>query len=88
MPSGRDDLLVFLALIAIVVGTIVLAAILPAAPAPAVPSAASFGDREPTCAEWTDGCVVCQRGDHCAACSTPGIACVRGPVQCLKRTGG
>ena len=44
MPSGRDDLLVFLALIAIVVGTIVLAAVLPAAPAPAVPSAASFGE--------------------------------------------
>jgi len=51
MPSGRDDLLVFLALIAVVVGTIVLAAVLPPAPAPAVPSAASFGDREPTCAE-------------------------------------
>ena len=88
MPSNRDDLLVFVALIAIVVGTIVLAAILPAAPAPAVPSAASFGDRDPTCAEWTDGCVVCQRGDHGTACSTPGIACVRGPVQCLRKTGG
>jgi hypothetical protein len=87
MPSGRDDLLVFLALIAIVVGTIVPAA-LPAAPAPAVPSAASCGARAPTCAEWTDGCVVCQRGDHGAACSTPGIACVRHAVQCLRKTGG
>ena len=89
MPSGRDDLLVFLALIAIVVGTIVLAAVLPAAPAPAVPSAAvGFGDRDRSCAEWTDGCVVCQRGDEGAACSTPGIACVRHAVQCLRKTGG
>ena len=85
MPSGRDDLLVFLALIAIVVGTIVLAAVLPAAPAPAVPSAASFGDRDRSCAEWTDGCVVCQRVDGEPMCSMPGIACVRGAIQCLRR---
>jgi len=85
MPSNRDDLLVFVALIAIVVGTIVLAAVLPAAPAPAFPSAASFGDREPTCDEWTDGCVVCQRIDGEEHCSMPGIACVRGATQCLRR---
>jgi len=88
MSPGRQDLSIFLALIAIVVGTVVLAAVLPSAPAPAVPSAAAFGDRNPTCAEWTDGCVVCQRGDHGPACSTPGIACVKGAVQCLRKTGG
>jgi hypothetical protein len=88
MPSRRDDLLIVLALVAVVVGTIVLAAVLPAAPAPRAPSAASYGDQNPTCIEWTDACVVCRRDGHGIACSTPGIACVRGPVRCLKQTGG
>ena len=95
MPSRRDDLLIFLALIAVVVATVVLAAALPAAPGPAhapgagaPPPSAAFGDRDRTCAEWSDGCIVCQRGEHAPACSTPGIACTRGPVQCLRRTGG
>jgi hypothetical protein len=85
MPSARQDLVVFLAVIAVAIGTVVLAAVLPAAPKPTVPSAASFGERDRTCAEWTDGCVVCQRDADGAACSTPGIACVRGPVQCLRK---
>ncbi|HEX8165923.1 MAG TPA: hypothetical protein VF601_09060 [Beijerinckiaceae bacterium] len=87
-PSRREDLPVFLAVMAIVIGTIVLSGLLPAAPAPRAPSAAAFGDHDRSCAEWTDGCVVCRRDGHAAACSTPGIACTRGPVQCLKRTGG
>ena len=88
MPSRRDDLLIFLALIAVVAVTVLLAALLPAAPAPRAPSAAAYGDHDKTCAEWTDGCIVCRRGEHGPACSTPGIACTRGPVQCLRRTGG
>jgi hypothetical protein len=88
MPAHRDDLLVSLAIAAVVAGTVLLAVLLPAAPAPKPPSAAAFGDRDRTCAEWTDGCVVCRRDGPGPACSTPGIACVRGPVQCLKRTGG
>jgi hypothetical protein len=85
--TRRGDLLLFLALIAIVVATVVLAHLLPAA-TPAQPaSTAAYGEREKTCAEWTDGCVVCVRGDHGPSCSTPGIACVKGPVQCTRRGG-
>jgi hypothetical protein len=36
------------------------------------------------CSEWTDGCVVCSRTGQGIACSTPGIACTRGPNECLK----
>lgn len=39
---------------------------------------------EPTCSEWTDGCVVCARTSQGLACSTPGIACVRQAPRCLK----
>ncbi|MCB8821851.1 hypothetical protein [Microvirga rosea] len=38
-----------------------------------------------SCQEWTDGCVICSRRPNGAACSTPGIACTPGPLQCLKR---
>ena len=37
-----------------------------------------------SCQEWTDGCVVFARRHEGLACSTPGIACVTGPVQCLR----
>jgi hypothetical protein len=87
MPSRRDDILGLALVLIIVIGTVALANVLPAAhPAgtPAVP--ASFDER--TCAEWTDGCVVCQRTEHGLACSTPGIACMRGERQCLRRDGG
>jgi hypothetical protein len=36
------------------------------------------------CAEWTDGCVLCVRTPAGPACSTPGIACVRGETRCLR----
>jgi hypothetical protein len=39
----------------------------------------------PNCSEWTDGCVICVRRPEGLACSTPGIACTRGKLQCLKR---
>ena len=77
--------MVFLALFAVVAATIVLAHVLPAAPAKTPPSTAAFGEQDRACAEWTDGCIVCVRGDHGPACSTPGIACVKGPVQCVRR---
>jgi hypothetical protein len=52
------------------------------------PSAASppsaAGQVSPACQEWTDSCVICTRTAQGQSCSTPGIACVRGPVQCLK----
>jgi hypothetical protein len=45
--------------------------------ADAAPSAA--------CREWSDGCVVCARTPEGQACSTPGIACTRGPARCLRQ---
>ena len=42
---------------------------------------------EPTCSEWSDGCVVCQRTAQGPSCSTPGIACVRSEPRCLRRDG-
>ncbi|AWM88104.1 hypothetical protein C4E04_16030 [Microvirga sp. 17 mud 1-3] len=39
-----------------------------------------------SCREWSDGCMVCRRlPAGTAACSTPGIACVPGPLRCLAR---
>ncbi len=82
MPSRDEALAVTLAiLVALVVSA-----------AAALSTAGIFGDRRaaqgaapgPTCAEWTDGCVVCSRTSQGLACSTPGIACTRGPARCLK----
>ena len=86
MPSRRDDIIGLILALVLVFGTVALAHFLPAAPragAPAMPS--SFD--EPSCAEWSDGCIVCQRTDQGVACSMPGIACVRGERQCLRRAG-
>ena len=41
----------------------------------------------PSCAEWTDGCVVCRRVPEGLACSTPGIACTPGAQRCLRPIG-
>jgi hypothetical protein len=41
----------------------------------------------PSCAEWTDGCVVCRRIPEGLACSTPGIACIPNQSRCLKPAG-
>ena len=86
-PSRRDDLVGFILALAIVLGTVAIAQLLPAAePAGPLSTPASF-EREPTCAEWTDGCIVCQRTGHGPACSTPGIACTPREPQCLRREG-
>lgn len=87
MKSSRDDLIGFVLALVIGLGTVVLANILPASRVGEAPSTPSSFDLEPTCAEWTDGCVVCQRGDKGPACSTPGIACVPQKQQCLRREG-
>lgn len=86
-PAGRGDWIVLAAILAIVAATVLLAHLLPEAGRPRAPSTQSLSDREPTCAEWTDGCVVCQRTDQGPSCSTPGIACVRGELRCLRRDG-
>jgi hypothetical protein len=55
--------------------------------ATARPSTAGSFMNEPTCAEWSDGCIVCQRTQAGTMCSTPGIACVPVKTQCLRRDG-
>jgi len=85
MPSRGDDIIGFALALTLVIGTVALANLLPAAKS-ASPSPASF-EGDPTCAEWTDGCIVCQRTNEGLACSTPGVACVRKEQQCLRREG-
>lgn len=47
----------------------------------------AFGQDNPSCREWTDGCQVCVQGKNGSPiCSTPGIACVPGSVACVKST--
>jgi hypothetical protein len=73
----------------------------PATPAPAPPPTPAptpapladtkpvqaFGDEHPSCAEWTDGCIVCKRqSDETVACSLVGIACVAAAAICSKTT--
>ncbi len=43
-----------------------------------------FGDDKATCAEWSDGCVVCVRTITTSSCSLPGIACQPRPTACDK----
>ena len=48
------------------------------------PSAAvlAYGDRNPACLEWSDGCAVCTRAEDGPQCSTPGIACQPSEIAC------
>ena len=57
-----------------------------AAPPPQAVPVQAWGARNATCQRWGDACVICQRGgDGAARCSTPGIACVAGPVACVAQ---
>jgi hypothetical protein len=87
MRSRRDDLIGLILTMIIVVGTVAFAHFSPAAPPAGPPSTPASFDQEPTCAEWTDGCIICQRTGQEPACSTPGIACVPREQQCLRRDG-
>jgi hypothetical protein len=89
-PARRgDDLRAVLAALGIAVATVVVGALAAGgdregAASPAT-SAVVAPDKDPACAEWTDGCIVCQRTPQGPACSTPGIACTRGPLACPRR---
>jgi hypothetical protein len=46
-----------------------------------------FGDRDPTCQQWTDGCRTCARaegGQH--FCSNIGPACQPAAIRCGRRS--
>jgi hypothetical protein len=48
----------------------------------------SYGDRDTTCAEWTDGCRTCVKpegGDP--TCPNIGPACQPKAITCSRRTG-
>jgi hypothetical protein len=46
-----------------------------------------YGDRDRTCAEWTDGCMTCQRAENGdPVCSNIGIACQPKAITCAKRS--
>ena len=81
MPMNRDEALAVMIAVATALG--LLTFVLASGDAPPRPASAL----DPACAEWTDGCAVCARTDGGLACSTPGIACTRGPQRCLKRNG-
>jgi hypothetical protein len=64
-----------------------------APPPPAIATPASdvsihsFGDREKSCAEWTDSCRTCRRteaGEQ--ACSNIGPTCQPAAITCTRKT--
>ncbi len=50
---------------------------------PAV-SVQGYAQQNPSCREWTNGCVLCVADDGRAQCSTPGIACVPAGITCKR----
>ncbi|KQO68728.1 hypothetical protein ASG60_18900 [Methylobacterium sp. Leaf469] len=81
--SARHDRGILAGIAAIVFATVLIGTLAPAShrAAAVAPSA------DHTCAEWGDGCRVCQRREEGAACSLPGIACVPSEMRCLRRVG-
>ena len=63
-------------------------------PQPRPPDAAAeeasmlgYGDRDKTCAEWTDGCMTCARAENGdPICPNIGIACQPKAIACAKRS--
>jgi hypothetical protein len=83
--QNRDEALALVTAIAVALSVATLAVILALLP-PSGGARPVAADPGPNCAEWTDGCVICQRTASGPACSTPGIACTRASLQCLKRS--
>ncbi len=81
MPAQHDALAVTLAVV-LALAVALLAAM---AGAGVFEPRAQGAAPDPNCAEWSDGCVICLGTPTGLACSTPGIACTRGPMQCVRR---
>ena len=46
-----------------------------------------YGDKDKTCAEWTDGCRTCRRGPNDeVVCPNIGPACQPKPITCVQRS--
>ena len=86
MGWQRDEIVTLLAIFVILVATIAIGNVAGGG-APHPTAAPTASEDDPACAEWTDGCVVCQRTREGLACSMPGIACTRKDQQCLRRVG-
>ena len=43
----------------------------------------AYGDSNPSCRVWTDGCRRCQRASGAPNCSNIGIACQPGAIVCV-----
>jgi len=43
----------------------------------------AYGDSNPSCQVWTDGCRRCSRTNGAPSCSNIGIACQPGAVTCV-----
>ncbi|WP_264051119.1 hypothetical protein [Methylobacterium flocculans] len=85
-PDARaHDRRVVWSVAALIAGTVLLGALVPG---PSPHRAAGLPGEDATCAEWSDGCHVCQRAEGEVACSLPGIACVPKEPSCLRRVGG
>ena len=87
-PAPAQDRIIAWATAGLVAATVLVGALAPAAHGPerAPPHASnplSPAD-DPACAEWTDGCRVCQRLPDGPACSMPGIACTQRAPECLR----
>lgn len=77
-PARADDRMIAWAVAGLVAATVLVGALAPGAPAPPAPA------DDPACAEWTDGCRVCQRLAEGPACSMPGFACTTRAPECLR----
>ena len=47
----------------------------------------AYGTQNPSCLEWTDGCVLCVSEAGHARCSMPGIACQPAGLTCKRKAG-
>ncbi|WP_232631857.1 hypothetical protein [Methylobacterium sp. Leaf118] len=81
--TTRRDKRIVWALFNLILATVLAGVLLPSAPKHAALAPAE----DPACAEWGDGCQICQRREDGVACSLPGIACSPGPVACQRRAG-
>ena len=86
MGWKRHEIVTLLAVLVIVVATIAVGG-LAGREAPHAGAVPVSVEEDQGCAEWTDGCIVCQRTPQGPACSTPGIAWTRKAPECLRRVG-